>query len=78
MVVSLNQRSVPLDADTETLILVAPDGKVRPKEHRERNIRLFRNAAQQRRLVLDGVAHQVGEPDSFGHEDGLSVLVGYA
>ena len=62
MVISIQQRNVPFHADAETLVLVPAHGKIRTVQHGQIDVRLLGNAPQQGSLVLDGVAHQVGQP----------------
>ena len=59
--VAVEQRDVPGDLDAEALVLVAADGEVRAEEDGEVDVGLARDAAEQRRLVLDGVRDDVGE-----------------
>jgi len=59
--IAVEQRNVPDDFDSEALVLIAADGEVRAEEDREVDVRLARDAAEQRRLVLDRVRDDVGK-----------------
>ena len=61
MPVSVQQGNVPLHAHTEALVAVSPHRKVRTEKHRKIDLRLLGDPPQQRRLVLDRVAHQIGQ-----------------
>src|SRR3990167_8914751 len=69
MTVAVQQRDVPLHRLTETLVVVFPDREVTAIENRKIDIRLRADQAQQRRLVLDRMAHQIGNPPFFSHKD---------
>ena len=59
--IPFQQRYVPLHLDPEAFVHVAADRVVARKEDLQVNIRLLRNPPQQRCLVLDGVADEVGQ-----------------
>ena len=61
MVVAFDERSVPGDFDAEAFVLVAAEGEVGAEEDGEVDVGLAGDAAEERRLVLDGVADEVGE-----------------
>src|SRR3989344_3318081 len=67
MTIAVQQRDVPLHRLAETLVVVFPDREVAAIENRKIDIRLRADQAQQRRLILDRMAHQVGEPPFFSH-----------
>jgi hypothetical protein len=61
--VAVGEGGVPVDGGAESFVLIGAEGEVRGEEDGESNAWLLREAAQQRGLVLDGVADEVGEPD---------------
>ncbi|WP_433983026.1 hypothetical protein RBB78_14980 [Tunturiibacter empetritectus] len=65
MAVSLEQRHVPLHIHAEAFILVAANRKIRAEEDGQVDVRLLRDAAQQRSLILDRMAHQIGQSYSL-------------
>jgi len=64
--IAFGERRVPGDFDAEALVLVGADGEVGAEEDGEIDILLKGDAAEQRRLVLDGVADEIGEAERFG------------
>src|ERR1700722_5294008 len=67
MPIPVQQWHVPLHAHAESFILVVPHGKVRTEKHGQIDVRLLCDPPQQRSLILDGMADQVGEPDFISH-----------
>jgi hypothetical protein len=62
--VTFHQGSVPLHAYTaKAFVFIAFDGKVRSEEDGEIDVRFARDAAQQRRLILDRMAYEVSQSD---------------
>ena len=64
--IALGEWRVPGDFDAEALVLVAAQGKVGAEEHGELDVGFLRDAAQQRGLVLDGMADEIGESQLRG------------
>ncbi len=64
--VALDEGDVPLDVDAEAVVGVAAEGEVGGEEDGEVDVGLARDAAEQRCLVLDGMADQVGEAECGG------------
>lgn len=65
--VTVEERNFPLDADAaETGIFVATDGEVAAEEDGEIDVRLLGDAAEEGRLVLDGMADEIGDADGPG------------
>src|SRR5664280_1587418 len=62
MLVSVQQGNVPLHAHAEALVAVSTHRKIRTVKHRKIDVRLLGDPPQQRRLVLDRMAHQIRQP----------------
>src|SRR5208283_3744261 len=62
MLVSVQQGNVPLHAYAEAFVAVSTHRKIRTVVHRKIDVRLLGDPPQQRRLVLDRMAHQIGQP----------------
>jgi hypothetical protein len=63
------QICIPLDADAKVLVEVAAHRDVTSEEDFEMDVRLERDAAQHRRLILDWVRCKIGKAKrAFGRE----------
>ena len=63
MCVSVEQRNIPFDLDAESAIDISANRKRRAKKDLKIDVRLLRNFAQQRGLVLNGMTCEVGETE---------------
>ncbi len=63
VVIAVEQRHVPFDAAAEAGIVESRDRPVAAEEHGEVDARLGGDPLEQRRLILDRVGDEIGEPD---------------
>src|SRR6185312_7536377 len=64
---AFGKRRVPLDVNAKAVVPIGAEGEVGAAEDGEVDIRLAGDATEQRRLVLDGMADEIGEAERWRH-----------
>ena len=62
MLVPIEQRHIPLQHASESLVVESARRDIAAEQCRQVDIGFGRNPAQERRLILDRMRHQVGQP----------------
>ena len=67
MIVAVQQRNIPLDGPAEAFVMMAAHRNIAAKEDREVYRGILGDPPQERRLILDGMADEIGEPIGAFH-----------